>query len=154
MESNLPSALSPGPMCPMNCAVEELGSRAALVLLRQAFYGDRRFDAFVQHTGLSEATAAKRLRELVKLGVLRKVPYREAGDRERYEYELTAEGEELFPVILAFFTWGREHLARAATGLRLVGPDGEPVRVVIQAANGQILTPGDVDIEIDDVAEG
>lgn len=132
-------AISPGPGCPVNCAVEVLGSRASILLLRQAFYGDRRFDAFVEHTGISEATVAKRLQELVEVGVLRRVPYQEPGARVRNEYELTSEGEELLPVILGLFTWGQNHLERADTGLRLTGPDGEPVQVAVQTASGRTL---------------
>ncbi|MFT3862360.1 winged helix-turn-helix transcriptional regulator [Micropruina sp.] len=139
--------VSPGPGCPVDCAVEALGSRASILLLRQAFYGDRRFDAFVEHTGISEATVAKRLQELVEVGALRKVPYQEPGSRLRYEYELTAEGEELFPVILGLFIWGQKYLDQADTGLRLTGPDGEPLRVTIQTTTGQSLKPNDIHLD-------
>ncbi|MGN6036658.1 winged helix-turn-helix transcriptional regulator [Brevibacterium casei] len=139
--------LAPGPSCPVNCAVEALGSRASLLLLRQAFYGDRRFDAFVEHTGISEATVAKRLQELVDVGVLHKKPYQEPGTRARHEYELTPAGEELFPVILGLFTWGQKHLEHADTGLRLTGPDGERVEPAIRSADGALLTPDQIRIE-------
>lgn len=139
--------LSPGPGCPVNCAMEALGSRASILLLRQAFYGDRRFDAFVEHTGISEATVAKRLQELVDVGALRKTPYQERGARVRHEYELTAAGEELLPVILGLFIWGQKHLDNADSGLRVAGPDGQPVRVAIQTGSGRPLGSGDVRIE-------
>ncbi|MFI9627336.1 winged helix-turn-helix transcriptional regulator [Streptomyces sp. NPDC052042] len=146
---------SPGPGCPVNCTVEAVGSRTSILLLRQAFYGDRRFEAFVQHTGISEATVAKRLQELVDLDVLRKVPYQEPGSRARHEYELTPAGEELLPVILALFTWGQKHLDRVETGLRLTGPDGEPVQVTIQSASGRTLGPDDIRIaEVEPGDEG
>lgn len=139
--------VSPGPGCPVDCAVEALGSRASILLLRQAFYGDRRFDAFVEHTGISEATVAKRLQELVEVGALRKVPYQEPGSRLRHEYELTAEGEELFPVILGLFIWGQKHLDQADTGLRLTGPNGEPLQVTIQTITGQPLNPHEIHLD-------
>lgn len=139
--------LSPGPGCPVNCAVEALGSRASILLLRQAFYGDRRFDAFVEHTGISEATVAKRLQELVDVGALRKVPYQEPGSRVRHEYELTPEGEELFPVILGLFLWGQKHLDHADTGLRLTGPDRESIEVTIQTVGGRPVTPDEIRLD-------
>ncbi|WP_040166138.1 winged helix-turn-helix transcriptional regulator [Microbacterium gorillae] len=143
---------SPGPGCPIDCAMTALGSRASILLLRQAFYGDRRYDAFVEHTGISEATVAKRLQELVEIGVLRRVPYQESGSRLRHEYELTASGQELLPVILGLFLWGQRHLEHAEAGLRPIGPDGEPVQVAVQSATGRAL--GITDIQMDPVPVG
>lgn len=143
-------ALTPGPACPINCSMEVLGSRAVMLILRQAFYGDRRYEAFVSHSGASEATVAKRLSELVGIGVLRKVPYQEPGSRVRYEYELTDAGEELLPVVLGLFTWGRRHLSQAATDAEAIGPDGTPVRVVVRSGDGRELTAPDVRIQGED----
>ncbi|MFC0673794.1 winged helix-turn-helix transcriptional regulator [Brachybacterium hainanense] len=142
--------IAPGPGCPVDCTIEALGSRASILLLRQAFYGDRRFDAFVEHTGISEATVAKRLQELVDVGALRKVPYQEPGSRRRDEYELTAQGEELLPVVLGLFLWGQRHLAGVGTGLQLTGPGGEPLQIVLQTAGGQPVEPRDIHIELND----
>lgn len=135
---------APGPGCPVDCAISALGSRASIVLLRQAFYGDRRFDAFVDHTGISQATVAKRLHELVELGVMRRLPYREPGDRERNEYELTPEGEELLPIVIGLFDWGRRHMDGVEADLSLLGPDGRPVEVAVRSSAGQVLQPNDI----------
>lgn len=140
----------PDEHCPVNCSVDAVGARASLLLLRQAFYGDRRYEDFVRHSGISEATVAKRLQELVNVGVLDKVPYREPGKRARHEYELTEVGDGLLPVILGLLTWGQEHLPEAETGLRLVGPDGEPVQVAVLSADGRVLTPDEVTARFDE----
>lgn len=137
---------APGPGCPMDCTVSTLGSRAAMLVLRQAFYGDRRFEAFVQHTGISEATIAKRLHELVGAGVLKRRPYQEPGARVRHEYELTPAGEELLPVIIGLFEWGRRHLAESQADLELVGPDGRRVDVAIQSSTGERLNARQIQI--------
>ncbi|WP_244930872.1 helix-turn-helix domain-containing protein [Nocardioides sp. W7] len=69
---------------------------------REAGHGGR--------AGVSEAVAAQRLRDLVEAGVLAKEPYREAGQRTRHEYVLTASGEALVPAVLALMAWGDRHL--------------------------------------------
>ena len=135
---------TPDPACPVDCAMRAFGSRASILILRQAFYGDRRFDAFVRHTGVSEATVAKRLQELVDVGVLRKVPYRDPGARERHEYELTAAGQELLPVILGLFTWGQRHLPGTNGGVRLTDAAGQPVKISVQTADGRPLHPDEL----------
>lgn len=145
----------PGENCPVDCAVTVLGSRASILLLRQAFYGDRRFEAFVAHTGISEATVAKRLQELVEAGALRKHPYREPGRRARHEYELTDAGEELLPVVLALFDWGRKHLPESEGGIDLVGPDERPVRVGILSSQGLELQAREIHLRApDQVSQG
>lgn len=154
LELDSDAPLVAGPGCPVDCTVTALGSRASMLLLRQAFYGDRRFEAFVQHTGISEATVAKRLHELVDAGVLVKRPYRENGSRARHEYELTAAGEELLPVVIGLFTWGRKHLAGTEADLELVGPDGEPVDVTIQSASGQRLASDEIRVQASRAAIG
>ncbi|ACZ86617.1 MULTISPECIES: winged helix-turn-helix transcriptional regulator [Streptosporangium] len=135
---------APGPGCPIDCAMEILGSRATMLILRQAFYGDRRYEAFVQHSGASEATVAKRLAELVAVGVLRKVPYQDPGSRLRHEYELTEAGEELLPVVLGLFSWGSKHLDATQQDIEAVGPDGEPVRVVVRSGENDELTAAQI----------
>ncbi|WP_392838813.1 winged helix-turn-helix transcriptional regulator [Streptomyces sp. LN500] len=96
--------------CSLERAVSAIGSRSTMLLVREAFYGTRRFDDFAQRTGLSEAVAASRLRELVTLGVLERHPYQEPGRRTRNEYVLTGMGRDLLPVALAFLQWGDRYL--------------------------------------------
>lgn len=125
--------------CPINCAIDAFGSKASLLILRQIFYGDRRFDALVTNTGISEATVAKRLHELVGFGILQKVPYQEPGARLRHEYQLTETGEELLPVILILFQWGQKHLTKPDSSLQLLGPDNQPIQVSIRSSSGEEL---------------
>lgn len=93
------------------CAIEKsldvIGTRSAMILLREAFYGARRFDDLVRRTGLTETIAARRLRELVDDGLLEQRPYREPGARTRKEYVLTGRGQALFPLLVALMRWGQ-----------------------------------------------
>ncbi|MEV6286001.1 helix-turn-helix domain-containing protein [Kribbella sp. NPDC051770] len=103
-----------GEHCPIDVAVQAVGTRSAILLLREAYYGATRFDDFAARSGLTEATTAGRLKALVEQGVLEKLPYQEPGQRKRYEYKLTASGEALMPVVFALAQWSNEHQAAAA----------------------------------------
>lgn len=94
--------------CPVGRALELLGERWTLLIVRDALNGVRRFEDFRQHVGMSEAVLSDRLRKLVDAGVLVTAPYQEAGRRERQEYRLSPKGRELLPVIVALKQWGEE----------------------------------------------
>jgi len=106
--------------CSVARALEVVGTRSTFLLLREAFFGTRRFDDFRRRVGVTEAVAAARLRELVEEGLLARRPYQEPGQRTRQEYRLTAKGRQLFPVLIAIMDWGDRYLA---------DPDGPPVRI-------------------------
>ncbi len=97
--------------CSIDRAMQVVGSRSAMLLMREAFYGTRRFDDFAARVGITEAVAAKRLRELVDAGLLERTPYQEPGQRTRYEYRLTDMGRDLVPAALALMQWGDRYLA-------------------------------------------
>jgi DNA-binding HxlR family transcriptional regulator len=105
--------------CSIERALGLIGTRSAMLLVREAFYGGRRFDELTRRAGITEAVAAQRLKQLVAGGVLRRVPYREAGSRTRHEYELTDRGHALFPVVVALLTWG-DLLDEGPGGIELV----------------------------------
>lgn len=100
-----------GNHCSIGRAMEVVGTRSAMLLMREAFYGTRRFDDFAARVGITEAVAAKRLRELVDAGLLQRAPYREPGQRTREEYLLTPMGRDLAPAALALMQWGDTYLA-------------------------------------------
>jgi DNA-binding HxlR family transcriptional regulator len=107
---------------PANCAIgaaaDILGDRAALLVLREAFNGMRRFEDMQRRTGIPRQVLSSRLARLVGEGLLRKVPYQQAGQRSRDEYRLTSKGFDLYPVLVALMQWGDRYEA---------GPDGPPV---------------------------
>ncbi|MGJ0118356.1 winged helix-turn-helix transcriptional regulator [Williamsia sp. MIQD14] len=92
--------------CSIARTVDVVGNRISLLLLREAFFGTRRFDDFAERVGVSESAAAKRLGELTAAGILERRPYREPGQRERHEYRLTRKGGELRVVLTALRDWG------------------------------------------------
>src|SRR6201990_1918987 len=103
------------------CAIEKtmsvLGTKSAMLIMREAYYGTTRFDDFARRVGITKAATSARLSELVEAGLLAKQPYREPGQRSRDEYVLTPDGTKFMPVVWAMFEWGREYFGD--TPLRL-----------------------------------
>jgi DNA-binding HxlR family transcriptional regulator len=97
--------------CPVGRSMELIGTRSAMLLMREAYYGTTRFDDFAERVGITESVAAARLRELTEAGLLRREPYREPGRRTRHEYRLTDMGRDLAPVVIGLFEWGVKHLS-------------------------------------------
>lgn len=128
-----------GQWCPIERALDLLGNRVSLVIMREVAYGTTRFDHLVKRVGVTESVAARRLRELVEAGILTKVPYQEPGQRQRFEYALTESGRELLPVLLGLFEWGSRHTKGRAPAVRHEGC-GAPVSVTVTCAAGHDLT--------------
>ena len=75
--------------CPIEKTMALLGTKSAMLILREAYYGTTRFDDFCTRVGITRAAASARLNELVDAGLLTRRPYREPGQRARDEYVLT-----------------------------------------------------------------
>ena len=82
-------------------ALESLRPRTSGAIIREAFYGTRRFDDFLRHCDVSPSVLSTRLRAMVSDGLLEKVPYQEPGARARDEYRLTDKGRSLAPILIA-----------------------------------------------------
>ncbi|WP_349263608.1 helix-turn-helix domain-containing protein [Actinocrinis sp.] len=104
--------------CSIKRTLDVVGTRSAVLLMREAYYGTTRFDDFADRVGITDAVASARLRELVDAGLLERRPYQEPGKRTRHEYVLTDAGADLLPVLLALWQWGDQHL---------VGEEGPPL---------------------------
>ncbi|HEU4348126.1 MAG TPA: helix-turn-helix domain-containing protein, partial [Actinoplanes sp.] len=97
--------------CTIGRAMEILGERWTVVVLREIFNGIRRFEDMRARTGIPRQVLANRLNSLVENGLLRREPYRDPGSRERHEYRLTAKGFDIYPVMIAVKAWGDRYLA-------------------------------------------
>lgn len=130
--------------CPMEHALTFIGTHSAMVLLREAFCGVRRFDDLARRAGITEQIAATRLRQLVEAGLLTKTPYREPGKRTRYEYVLTDRGRDLFPVLVSLIEFGRL-LQGKSKALELFHGEGcgAPIQASVRCANGHEVAIGD-----------
>jgi DNA-binding HxlR family transcriptional regulator len=121
--------------CPIEKTMALVGTKSAMLIMREAYYGTTRFDDFARRVGITKAATSTRLSELVDAGLLAKRPYREPGQRSRDEYVLADAGTEFMPVVWAMFEWGRKHLDD--TRLRLTHLDcGADATVEIRCAEG------------------
>src|ERR1044072_7241978 len=102
--------------CSLARALEVIGERWTLLVVRDAMYGVRRFGDFLAHLDIPRAVLSQRLATLVEAGVLDKRRYQDSPPRE--EYVLTPVGHELWPPVLALAAWGERHLS--GTGPRRV----------------------------------
>ena len=93
--------------CAIAHALGTIGERWTLLIIRDAFYGVRRFSDFQSNLEIPKAVLADRLRGLVEDGVLER---RQDPDHAgRHLYELTAAGRDLWPVLHALLVWGTRH---------------------------------------------
>ena len=127
---------SPIGHCPIEKTMAVAGTKSAMLIMREAYYGTTRFDDFCTRVGITRAAASARLNELVNAGLLTRRPYREPGQRARDEYVLTPSGAEFMPVVWAMFDWGQRHLPPPAR-LRLTHEGcGADAAVVVRCAEG------------------
>ncbi|MFF4708844.1 winged helix-turn-helix transcriptional regulator [Streptomyces sp. NPDC001288] len=94
--------------CSIARALEVVGERWTLLVIRDALYGVRRYNDFLVHLGIPRAVLSARLKALTEEGILEKRRYQEAPPRD--EYVITERGTELWPAMRALAVWGRDHL--------------------------------------------
>ena len=92
--------------CSIKRTLDVVGEKWTLLVLREAFYGARRFEEFLANVGCARTLLSERLATLVEHGVLRREPYREPGQRERHQYLLTEKGHDLFAALVVLMQWG------------------------------------------------
>ncbi|MEK8143382.1 helix-turn-helix domain-containing protein [Streptomyces sp. M10(2022)] len=114
--------------CSIARALEVIGERWTLLVVRDAFYGVRRYNDFLGHLGIPRAVLASRLQALTEAGVLARRRYQESPPRD--EYVLTDSGRALWPTISSLGLWGREHIAGTL-----------PMRLFVHAECGSELGP-------------
>ena len=106
----------------MNCgiaqALEALGDWWTLLIVRDAFFGARRFRDFESSLGIAKNILSARLQHLVEHGIFERVDVGNEG--QRFEYRLTEKGEALLPVLTVLREWSDDWV---------FGPGHEPVIV-------------------------
>jgi len=132
--------------CTLGRAMDVLGEKWTILVVREVFLGIRRFEDLRVRTGIPRQVLTNRLAALVTHGILRRHPYQEPGERVREEYRLTDKGLDLYPVLAALLAWGDRYLGDAD------GPPvvlahrecGEPAHVELHCRAGHRLAPREV----------
>jgi DNA-binding HxlR family transcriptional regulator len=104
--------------CSIARSLETIGERWTLLVIRDVFNGNRRFDDIQSSLGVARNVLSSRLQRLMDEGILERRPYQHKP--ERYEYFLTEKGLDLWPVMMALIGWGDKHTT-----------DGEPPVVIV-----------------------
>jgi DNA-binding HxlR family transcriptional regulator len=116
-----------GQNCSVARALEVVGERWTILIVRDAFLGVRRFDDFQRNLGVARNVLNTRLQRLVEAGILERRRYQERP--ARHEYRLTDMGRDLWPTVLALMQWGDRWLT---------GEDCAPMGVVHRDCGGAI----------------
>lgn len=98
--------------CSIARTVDLFGDAWTLLVLRELYYGETRFDGFVTTLGIARNTLTDRLGRLVENDLITRRAYR--SDPVRHEYVLTPRGTDMFGVIMAINSWGDRWLAGEA----------------------------------------
>ncbi|GAA1143009.1 helix-turn-helix domain-containing protein [Kribbella jejuensis] len=117
-----------GQVCSIARALEVVGDRWTLLVIREALMKTRRFEDFRTRLGIAHNVLSDRLARLVEAGVLERELYQTRPDR--YEYRLTPQGLDLWPVVMSLLMWGDKYRS----------PDGPPLLTRHHGCGGE-LTP-------------
>ncbi len=99
-------------MCSVAGALEVVGERWSLLIVRDVMLGLHRFDQLQESLGIARNVLQKRLERLLSQGVLERRLYQERP--ARYEYRLTEKGLDLWPAMVALMKWGDKYTATEA----------------------------------------
>jgi DNA-binding HxlR family transcriptional regulator len=132
-------------VCSISRALEVVGERWTLLILRDVLLGRHRFDEFVESLGVTRTVLTGRLRLLLDEGVLERTAYQQRP--ERFAYHLTDKGRGLTPVIAHLLWWGDRYYPEPAGAPRLLQHRdcGGPVEPRFFCGDCQTeLTAGDI----------
>jgi len=121
----------PGQVCSIAKALEVVGERWTLLIVRDVMNGRRRFDELQKGLGVARNVLAARLQRLVDEDILERRPYQVSP--ERHEYFLTEKGLDLWPALVALLGWGDRNSP---------SPGGPPMLIVHKDCGGPVNDRG------------
>ena len=133
-----------GQNCSIARALEVVGERWTLLIVRDAFLGVRRFEQFQERLGVARNVLTDRLNRLVNEGILERVRYSERP--ERFEYRLTAKGRELNIALTALRQWGDKHLSDKPPRVLRRKSDGKQVVAALVPKGAAVLRADEVEL--------
>ena len=141
--------LKPEKYDPLNRSIghvlEIIGEGWAILIIREAYFGTRRFEEFQRQLGIARNILTARLKKLCQNEILDRVPIKEGA--KRHEYLLTTKGKELMPLLIALTQWGDKWI---------FGENAEPVifmdrenlqpieKIKVYSSKGTQLRPRDI----------
>jgi DNA-binding HxlR family transcriptional regulator len=131
-----------GQNCSIARALEVVGERWTMLIIRDLLLGLHRFDELQESLGIARNVLTDRLNRLVDEGVLERVLYSERP--ERYEYHLTKKGLDLNIALTALRQWGDEYISEQPPRLQLRKTDKKPVVAAIVPKGTKSLRPDEL----------
>jgi DNA-binding HxlR family transcriptional regulator len=132
-----------GQNCSIARALEVVGERWTLLIVRDVFLGLRRFDQLQASLGIARNVLTDRLNRLVEEGILERVRYSERP--ARFEYRLTRRGRELNIALTALRQWGDTYLSEKPPHLLRRKADRKPVVAALVPKGAVVLRPDEVE---------
>jgi DNA-binding HxlR family transcriptional regulator len=132
-----------GQKCSIARALEVVGERWTLLIVRDAFLGVRRFDQFQESLGIARNVLTDRLNRLVEEGILERVRYSERP--ERFEYQLTKKGRDLQIALVGLRQWGDMYLSERPPRIMRRKADKKPVVAALVPKGADVLRPEEVE---------
>jgi DNA-binding HxlR family transcriptional regulator len=125
-----PDVIQRGRPCSIARALTVFGDRWTGLIIRECFFGTKRFDDFQRRLGIAPNILSNRMRRLVDAGFLRRVQYQDWP--ARHEYELTEQGRDFYHMPLALMEWGRRWLGHSRADATLTHtPCGQPAEPIL-----------------------
>lgn len=113
--------------CSVATALEIIGEAWTFLILREAFFGSRRFEDFQKHLGIARNILTTRLNKLCDKGILERAPIKPGA--KRHEYRLTPMGRDLHTILIALTQWGDRWLQLS---------EGAPVKFIDRTTGKEI----------------
>jgi DNA-binding HxlR family transcriptional regulator len=132
-----------GQNCSIARALEVVGERWSLLIIRDVFLGLHRFDELQASLGIARNVLADRLNRLVEEGILERVRYSERP--ERFEYRLTDKGSELDVALAGLRQWGDKHLSEKPPRVLRRKTDKTRVVAALVPKGAPVLRPGEIE---------
>ena len=133
-----------GQECSIARALEIVGERWTLLIIRDAFLGIHRFDEFQESLGIARNVLADRLNRLVEEGILERVRYSER--RDRYEYHLTTKGRQLDVALAGLRQWGDTYVSMTPPRILRRRSDKKPVVAAFVPEGAGTLDFGELEL--------
>ena len=133
-----------GQNCSIARALELVGERWTLLIIRDAFLGRRRFDEFQESLGVARNVLTERLNRLVEEGILERSAYSERPPRS--EYRLTEKGRDLAIPLLALMQWGDRHLSDKPPRVARRRSDRTRVKAVLVDRDSNVVNAAEIEI--------
>jgi DNA-binding HxlR family transcriptional regulator len=129
--------------CSIARALEVVGERWTLLIVRDAFLGFRRFDEFQANLGIARNVLTDRLNRLVAEGILERVLY--SRRPERFEYRLTPKGRELNVALAGLRQWGDKYVSEKPPSVLRRRADRKPVIAALVPKGSPVLRAEEVE---------